>query len=118
MKTRLVTFFIWVLLLAAAAMIVGGILDLIPWHVRRYFGYVAVPVAILWFLWSWFKWRAKQLGDQNELDCLEEVVQEHERGKRDNTKTIKEQMFFIERDHKRTPEVQRLLDRARRAIEG
>jgi hypothetical protein len=118
MTRRLSSIFILVLLIAVTATIVGTLLDFIPWDIRRSLGYVVVPVAVLWFLWSWFKWHAKQRGDQNELDCLEEVVQEHERGMRDNTKTIKEQVFFIERDHKRTPEVQRLLERARRAIQG
>jgi hypothetical protein len=82
------------------------------------FGYIVILVALLWLLWSRFKWRAKQRADQNELDVLEETVQEHELGRHDNTEYIKKQIFFIERDHKRTPEVQRLLERARRAIEG
>jgi hypothetical protein len=60
----------------------------------------------------------KQRGDQNELDVLEETVQEHERGRHDNSGYIKKQMFFIEREHKQTPQVQRLLERARRAIEN
>jgi hypothetical protein len=47
-----------------------------------------------------------------------ETVQGHERGRHDNTEYIKKQLVFIERDHKRTPEVQRLLERARRAIEN
>lgn len=80
--------------------------------------YVVVSVALVWFLWSWSKWSAKQRGDQNELDALEETVLEHERGRRDNTEYIKKQIFFIERDHKPTPAVRRVLERARRAIEG
>jgi len=99
-------------------MIVGTILDFIPWDIRRYLGYIIIPVAVLWFLWSWFKWHAKQRADQNELDVLEETVQEHKRDRHDNTEYIKKQIFYIERDHKRTPEVQRLLERARRAIQG
>jgi RsiW-degrading membrane proteinase PrsW (M82 family) len=114
---RLGAIFIWVLLIAVTAMIVGAIFDFVPWDICRYLGYVIVPLAVLWFLWSWFKWHAKQRGDQNELDVLEETVQEHERGRHDDTEYIKKQIFFVERDHKRTPEVQRLLDRARRAIE-
>jgi len=98
------------------AVLVG--VGLILWDIRRSLGYVIVPVAVLWFLWSWFKWHAKQRGDQNELDVLEETVQEHERGRHDNTEYIKKQIFIIERDHKPTPEVQRLLERARRAIQG
>lgn len=108
---------ILVLLFVVAAMIVGSLLDFIPWAIRHQLGYVVIPIAVLQLLWSWFKWRAKQRGDQNELDVLEETVQEHERGRHDNTEYIKEQMSFIERDHRRTPEVQRLLERARRAIE-
>ena len=75
-------------------------------------GYVIVPVAVLWLLWSWFKWQTKRRGDQNELDVLEATVQGHERGGHDNTDYIKKQSSFIERDHQRTPEVQRLLERA------
>jgi hypothetical protein len=66
---------------------------------------------------SWFKRNAKQRADQNELDVLEETVQEHERGRHDNTEYIKKQISFIERDHKRTLDVERLLERARRAIQ-
>jgi hypothetical protein len=107
MTKRLIAVFIWVLVFAVTAMIVGTILDFIPWDIRRYLGYVIIPVAVLWFLWSWFKWHAKQRADQNELDVLEETVQEHERGRHDNTEYIKKQIFYIERDHKRTPEVQK-----------
>ncbi len=78
------------------AVLVG--VGLILWDIRRSLGYVIVPVAVLWFLWSWFKWHAKQRGDQNELDVLEETVQEHERGRHDNTEYIKKQIFIIERD--------------------
>ena len=114
---RLIAVFIWVLVFAATIMIVGIILDFIPWDIRSYLGYVIIPVGVLWFLWTCFNWYAKQRGDQNELDVLEETVQEHEQGRHDNTEYIKKQIFFIERDHKRTPEVQRLLERARRAIQ-
>jgi hypothetical protein len=69
-------------------------------------------------LWAWLKWLAKERGDQNDFDVLEETVQEHERGKRDNTKYIKEQLFLIERDHTLTPKVHQLLERARRAVQG
>jgi hypothetical protein len=81
-------------------------------------GYLIIALAVLWVLWSWFKRQTQRRGDQNELDVLEEAVQEHERGGHDNTEYIKKQVFFIERDHKPTPEVLRLLDRARRAIQG
>ena len=115
---RLTAVFIWVLVFAATIMIAGVILDFIPSGIRSYLGYVIIPVGILWLLWLLFNWYAKQRDDQNELDVLEETVQEHEQGRHDNTEYIKEQIFFIERDHKRTAEVQRLLERARRAIQG
>ena len=116
MSRRLIFVVVWVLVFFVTALIVGTILGFIPWGIRRYLGYVIVPVAVLRLLWSWFKWHAKQRADQNELDVLEETVQEHERGRHDNTEYIKKQIFFIERDHKPTPQVQRLLERARRAI--
>jgi hypothetical protein len=56
---RPVAFLIWVLFFVVTAMIVGSILSFIAWDVRRYLGYVAVPVAVLWFLWSWLKWHTK-----------------------------------------------------------
>jgi hypothetical protein len=99
MTKRLIFVVTVVLLIVATVMIVGAI----PLGIRSYLAYVIVPVAVLWFLWSWSKWRAKQRGDQNELDVLEETVQEHERGRHDNTDYIKKQIFFIERDHKPTP---------------
>jgi hypothetical protein len=118
MTKSLSSIFIVVLIVIVTAMIVGTLLDFIPWDIRRFLGYVIVPVAVLWFLWSWLKGHAEQRGDQNQLDVLEETVQEHERGRHDNTEYIKKQIFFIERDHKRTPDVQRLLERARRAIQN
>jgi hypothetical protein len=92
MNRRLVALVILVLLFVVSAMIVGAILNPIPWDIRRYLGYVAIPVAVLWFLWSWFKWHAKQRGDQNELDVLEETVLEHEQGRHDNSEYIKKQI--------------------------
>jgi hypothetical protein len=79
-------------------------------------GYVIISVAALWYLWSWSKSQSKRRGDQNELDALEETIQEQELGRHDNTDYIKKQIIFIERDHNLTPEVQRLLERARSAI--
>ena len=66
MTRRLSSIFILVLLFAVTAMIVGTLLDFIPWDIRRSLGYVVVPVAVLWFLWSWFKWHAKQRGTLKE----------------------------------------------------
>src|SRR6266700_4582887 len=91
--------------------------NLIPWDIRRYLGYIVIPAGALWYLWQFFKYLAKRRGDQNELDVLEETVQMYERGTYDNTEYIKKQIFFIERDHKPTPEIQRLLERARRAVQ-
>ena len=104
-------------LFVVSIMLVGSLSTFIPLHIQVWLDYTIISAAVLWFLWSWFNWYTKQRGDQNELDCLEEVVQEHERGIRDNSKTIREQIFFIERDHKKTPVVQNLLERARRALE-
>jgi hypothetical protein len=80
-------------------------------------GYVVAAVIVLRLVWSWTKRQTKRRGDQNELDVLEETVQEHERGRHDNTEYIKKQISYIERDRKRTPDVERLLERARRAIQ-
>jgi hypothetical protein len=93
MTRRLIFVVMVVLLFVVAAMIVVTILDFIPWGIRRYLGYVIAPVAVLWLLWSWFKRHAKQRGDQNELDVLEETVQEHERGRHDNTEYEKSTTF-------------------------
>jgi hypothetical protein len=117
MTRRLIFAVVWLLVFVVTAMIVGTILGFVPWGIRRYLGYVIVPLALLWLLRSWLKWHAKQSADQNELDVLEETVHEHERGRHDNTKYIKEQIRFVERDHKPTPQVRRLLERARRAIQ-
>jgi hypothetical protein len=116
-KAGVFTLFFILILYAVTAMIVGAILDYVPGNLRRPLGYVLIPVAVLWFLWSWFKWHAKRRADQNLLDCLEETVQEHERGRHDNTEYIKKQIAFIERNQQFTPEIQRLLERARNAIQ-
>jgi hypothetical protein len=102
------------LLFAVTAMLVGSLLSFIPTRIREWLGYIIIPVAVL--LYSWFSWHHKRREDQNELDCLEEVVQEHERGIRDNSKTIKEQISIIEREHKHTPELAKRLERARHAL--
>jgi hypothetical protein len=47
MTRRLVSVVIWVLVFVVTAMIVGTILGFIPWGIRRYLGYVIVPVAVL-----------------------------------------------------------------------
>ena|SRR2546422_11513151 len=109
--------FLMLLLFAVTAILVGTLLDFIPWDIRRLLGYIIIPIAVLWFLYSWFSWHHKQRGDQNELDCLDEVVQEHESGTRDNSETIKQQISIIEREHEHTPELTERLERARRTID-
>ena len=135
-KKGLVGIVVWVLLLVVTAMILAAILDFIPWNIRRYFAPVVVPLAILWFLWSWFKWHMKQRSYQNLLDCLEETVLEHEQalhaptgkysfsfdGAIERENYLKEQIYFIEL-HKhygswgdsRPGRAEKLLARARRA---
>jgi hypothetical protein len=79
---------------------------------------IAALLAVLWFLWSWFKWHKEQRGDQNELDCLEEIVQSFESGRYENPEYIKRQISDIESHHKTlSREAKRLLYRARCAIE-
>jgi hypothetical protein len=112
----LATAVISILLFAVAVMIVGAARDYLPESVGRSLDYVIIPVAVLWFLWSWFKWHARQRGDQNLLDVLAATVQEHESGRHNNTEYIKKQIAYIERNQKLTPEVERLLERARVAI--
>lgn len=53
---------------------------------------------------------------RNEIAWLYEVVDEQERGKHDNRNLIRKALPPIEREHKRTPELEALLQRARRAI--
>lgn len=115
-KKRFKPILVVLLMNVIALIVVVSIRDLIPSSIRRPLDYFIILAAALWMLWSWFKWRAKERGDQNELDVLEETVREHENGRRDNASYIKEQMIFIERDHKRTPRVRDILERARRAI--
>jgi hypothetical protein len=81
----------------------------------------ALLAAAVWFLCAWYKWlqwRLELQGDQNELDCLEETVQSYEQGRYENPEYIKRQISDIERHHKAlSPEAERLLGRARCAIE-
>lgn len=108
---RFAPLLIWIALLVVSAMVVGALFNFIP-----NLGYVVIPVAVLWFIWSLVKRQSKQRGDQNELDVLEETVRDYEQGRYTNAEYIKKQIFSIEHDHKVTPEVKRLLERARRAI--
>jgi hypothetical protein len=102
----------------APTLVAWCLFNFAPGAIARPLGYVIILVGVFSFLWSWFKRHLRRRGDQNELDVLEETVQEHERGGHDNSEYIRKQLFFIERDHKPTPEVLRLLERARRAIEN
>jgi hypothetical protein len=108
---------ILVLLFAVTALVVGATLGYMPGNIRRSLDYVVIPIAVLWFLWSWFKWHGERRANQNLLDVLEETIQEHERGRHDNTEYIEKQIAFIERNQKLTPKLQRLLERARNAIQ-
>jgi hypothetical protein len=72
--------------------------------------------AIASILHTWYRWRGKEIGDRNEMAWLYEVVDEHERGVRDNSRLIEKALPSIEREHKTTPELAALLQRARRAV--
>jgi hypothetical protein len=109
---------IMALLVIFSLAIIGPLLSLIPHRVLYpLLWYVVLPVCVLRFFWGWFKWSREQRADQNELDCLLEVVVEHERDFRDNAKTIREQISCIERRHNLSFGAEMLLERARRAIE-
>jgi hypothetical protein len=56
------------------------------------------------------------VGDSNELEWLDELVQEHEKGIRDNSNTLKRLILTIEREHKNTPDLTKRLERARRVL--
>jgi hypothetical protein len=58
---------------------------------------------------SWLRWRTKEIGDRNEIAWLYEVVDEQERGIYDNRNLIRKALPNIESEHKRTPEVEALL---------
>jgi hypothetical protein len=49
------------------------------------------------------------VGDSNELEWLDELVQEHEKGIRDNSNTLKRLILTIEREHKNTPDLTKRL---------
>ena len=59
---------------------------------------------------------ANKVGDSNELEWLDELVQEHEKGIRDNSNTLKRLILTIEREHKNTPDLTKRLERARRVL--
>ena len=90
--------------------------DLFPTTFREWLGYIVIPLAVLSFLYSWFRWHRKQVGDSNELEWLDELVQEHEKGIRDNSNTLKRLILTIEREHKNTPDLTKRLERARRVL--
>jgi hypothetical protein len=79
---KVLVFLVIGVLFAVTVMILNAILSFIPWDTRRYFGYVLIPVGVLWFLRSFFKWRRTQLvyqsAYQSALDCLEVAVLKHE----------------------------------------
>jgi hypothetical protein len=83
-------------------------------------GWFAGPVialGVLWFSRSFWKWRRKQIGDANELDCLDEIVREHTSGRYDHTNTIRRMIHDIEQSHEPSAALARELRRAREALE-
>lgn len=78
---------------------------------------VLIAVALVWLLWSWARWNFQQRGNANELDWLDELVREHQSGKRDRSETIRRLIVDIERGHDPSPMLERDLRRAREAIE-
>jgi hypothetical protein len=59
----------------------------------------------------------KEIGDRNEIAWLYEVVDEQERGIHDNRNPIRKALPAIESEHNSTPELEALVQRARRAID-
>jgi hypothetical protein len=116
MKKRLFGLLIWIALFVIAAMIIGSLLDFLPRDVRTWLGYIVILVAILWFLWSWFKWHRKQVGDRNELEWLDELVDEHQRGVKDHSQRLEWLVATIEREHQPSSDLTRRLERARQVL--
>jgi uncharacterized membrane protein len=116
MNRRLGVFLVWLALLAIAALLVGSLLDFVPTKYRDWLRYIVIPLAVLWFLYSWLRWHRKQAGDGNELEWLDELVQEQEKGVRNNSNTLRRLILTIEREHENSPDLTKHLERARRAL--
>ena len=101
---------------AFAIVLVQGISGFVPWEYRQWLGYAAAVAGIFWIMRSWLRWRTKEIGDRNEIAWLYEVVDEQKRGIHDNRNLIHKALPSIESEHNPTPELEALVQRARRAI--
>jgi hypothetical protein len=79
--------------------------------------FIATPILI-WFFWSFCRWRRKHIGDQNELEWLEELMHEHEIGIKDHSGRLEFLISTIEKEHDWTLDLQLRLDRARRVLKS
>jgi hypothetical protein len=71
-----------------------------------------VVVGASWFLWSWYRWHRKTVGQRNELEWLDEFSREHEEGTHDHTDILERLIDTIEREHEPSPDVNRRVERA------
>lgn len=79
---------------------------------------LVIAAGVVWFSRSFWKWRRKQIGDANELDCLDEIVREHIAGKHDHTNTLRRMISDMERTHEPSQALSREVRRAKEALEG
>jgi hypothetical protein len=113
-KVKAIT--IYVVLLAAAIVLVGYVLNFVPPKTRDYLLVIVLPVAVLWFLFSWYRWHRKQVGHANDLEWLDELLKEHLDGIRDNRKKLEWLMQTIEKEHAPSAALTKRLENVRRIL--
>jgi hypothetical protein len=60
----------------------------VPTGVRDGLAIFVIPAGILYFLYSWYRWRRQQVGNKNELEWLDELTQENATGTHDHSKKL------------------------------
>jgi hypothetical protein len=107
---------VWFVLFLIAAMAVGSVSEFIPTTFQDFLGYIVIPAAILWFLYSWFRWHRKQAGAANELEWLEELAHEHKQGIRDHSEKLEWLIRVIEKEHEPSAALTKRLENVRRIL--
>jgi hypothetical protein len=104
--------------LASVAAVVTGVAVLSvagAFHLLGEWGWVVV-IGAGWFLWSWYRWHRKTVGQRNELDWLDELASEHQEGTHDHTDTLERLIDTITREQEPSPDANRHVERAREVL--
>src|SRR5262249_15435657 len=88
-----------------------------PENVRSTVFLIATPILI-WFFWSFCRWRHMQTSEMIELEHLDELIDAHETKIASDGATLelKQMIHDLERKYAWSPDLHRQLERARQVL--